>query len=404
MKTIVVLGAFDTKGEEYGFLRDQIAAEGVGTLLVDTSIMETPKIDPDIPSSEVAAAAGEDLDELRAAEDRGRGVTAMSAGAGAIVKRLYDEGKLDGIIGLGGSGGTTMVTTAMQALPTGVPKVMVSTLACGDTTRLIAGRDIVMMYPIVDIAGLNSIFTRIAANAAGAIVGMVNKSVTHVSDDEALLVGASQVGVTTPCVDAARKVLGEAGIELLPFHATGTGGNSLEALAADKAIDGVLEITPTELTDELLGGIHSAGPTRVEAAGRAGLPQVVSVGGLNGCHFGPYDTVPEKYRGRNLYRHNANITVMQSSADENYTLGKLLCEKLNRATGPVDIFLPLHGISFFDLPEQPFHDPEANRALFDSVREYANPAVVTLHERDRHINDPEFGTEMAERMIELLKS
>jgi uncharacterized protein (UPF0261 family) len=404
MKTVVILGAFDTKGEEYGFLRDQIASEGVKTLLIDTSVIQEPKLKPDIPSSEVAAAAGEDLDKLRAAEDRGPAVTAMAAGASAIVKKLHAEGKLDGIIGLGGSGGTTMVTTAMQGLPTGVPKVMVSTLACGDTTRLIAGRDIVMIYPIVDIAGLNSIFTRVAANAAGAIVGMVNKSDALDSDDGKTLVGASQVGITTACVDVARKVLGEKGIELLPFHATGTGGNSLEALAADKAIDGVLDISPTELTDELLGGIHSAGPTRVEAAGQAGLPQVVSLGGLNVCHFGPFDTVPEQFRDRNLYRHNANVTIMQTNAEENYALGKILCEKLNRATGPVELFVPLHGISFLDMPGKPFHDPDAGSAIFDAIAEHLNTDVVTLHERERHLNDPEFGTEMAERMIALLKA
>jgi len=404
MKTIVILGAFDTKGEEYGFLRDQIALEGVKTLLIDTSIIQEPKLKPDIHSSEVAAAAGKSLDELRAAEDRGPAVMAMAAGASAIVKKLHADGKLDGIIGLGGSGGTTMVTNAMHGLPIGVPKVMVSTMACGDTSRMVAGRDIVMIYPIVDIAGLNSIFTRVAANAAGAIVGMVNKSEALVPDDGKTLVGASQVGQTTPCVDVARKVLGRHGIELLPFHSTGTGGRSLEALAADKAIDGVLDITPTELTDELLGGIHSAGPTRVEAAGQVGLPQVVSVGSLNVCHFGPYDTVPGPFRLRNLYKHNANVTVMQTNAEENYTLGKILCEKLNHAIGPVELFVPLHGIAFLDMPGKPFHDPDAGRALFDAITEHLDRNVVTLHERERHINDPEFATEMAERMIELVKA
>lgn len=404
MKTIVLLGAFDTKGEEYGFLRDQIAAQGVNTLLVDTSVLQEPKLKPDIPSSEVAAAGGSNLDELRAAEDRGQAVMAMASGASALIKQLHGAGKLDGIIGLGGSGGTTMVTNAMHGLPTGVPKVMVSTMACGDTTRLVAGRDIVMIYPIVDIAGLNSIFRRVAANAAGAIVGMVNHADALVDDDGKLLVGASQVGVTTACVDTARTVLAGAGIELLPFHSTGTGGNSLEALAADKAIDAVLDITPTELTDELLGGIHSAGPGRVEAAGKAGLPQVVSIGSMNVCHFGPFDTVPAKYRDRNLYKHNANVTVMQTDAEENRQLGKILCDKLNRSTGPVEVFIPLNGISFLDLPDKPFHDPAANQALIESVREHLNQDVAKLHERDRHLNDPEFGTEMAERMIEILKT
>ena len=402
VKTIVILGALDTKGEEYAFLRDQIASEGVKTLLVDTSVIQDPLIQPDIPSRDVAAAAGESLDALRAADDRGRAVTAMAAGASAIVKTLHREGKLDGIIGLGGSGGTTMVTTAMQGLPIGVPKVMVSTLACGDTSRLVAGRDIVMMYPIVDIAGLNSLFTQVASNAAGAIVGMVNKSDAPVSGVEKPVVGASQFGVTTPCVDVARKRLEEEGIEVLPFHSAGTGGRSLEALAADKALDGVLDVTVSEIVDDFLGGIHSAGPTRLEAAGRAGIPQVVSVGALDVCDFGPIDTVPEKFRARTLYRHNANVTVMRTDAEENEALGKRLCEKLNRANGPVHLYLPLQGISGIDAPGKPFFDPEVDSVLFATIRENLKRDVVALHERDLHINDPAFATEMAERLIDLL--
>ena len=400
----MILGAFDTKGEEYAFLRDQIASEGVKTLLVDTSIVQAPKIQPDIPARDVAAAAGEDLDALRAAGDRGRAVTAMAAGASAIVKRLHGEGRLDGIIGLGGSGGTTMVTTAMHELPIGVPKVMVSTLACGDTSRLVAGRDIVMMYPVVDIAGLNSLFTRVVSNAAGAIVGMVNKSTAPASGNDKPVVGASQFGVTTPCVDVARKHLEEQGIEVLPFHSAGTGGRSLEALAADKALDGVLDVTTSEIVDDLLGGIHSAGPTRLEAAGRAGLPQVVSVGALDICDFGPIDTVPEKFRARTLYRHNANVTVMRTDVEENRTLGRRLCEKLNRANGPVHLYLPLKGISEIDTPGKPFFDPEADCALFTTIRENLDRDVVALHERELHLNDPAFATEMAEQMIVLLNA
>lgn len=402
MRTIVILGAFDTKGEEYAFLRDQIASEGVKTLLVDTSVVEAPKIRPDIPAREVAAAAGESLDELRAAGDRGRAVTAMAAGASAIVKKLHDERTLDGIIGLGGSGGTTMVTAAMHELPIGVPKVMVSTLACGDTSRLVAGRDIVMMYPVVDIAGLNSLSRRVVGNAAGAIVGMVNKSTAPVSESEKPVVGASQFGVTTPCVDVARKRLEAEGIEVLPFHSAGTGGRSLEALAADRALDGVLDVTVSEIVDDLLGGIHSAGPTRLEAAGQAGLPQVVSVGALDVCDFGPMDTVPEKFRSRTLYRHNANVTVMRTNVEENEVLGKRLCEKLNRAHGRVHLYLPLKGISGIDAPGKPFFDPEADSVLFATIRENLKRDVVTLHERDLHINDSAFATEMAEQLIDLL--
>lgn len=372
------------------------------TLLVDTSIIQAPKIQPDIPARDVAAAAGESLDELRAAGDRGRAVTAMAAGARAIVKKLHCEGRLDGIVGLGGSGGTTMITSAMHELPIGVPKVMVSTLACGDTSRLVAGRDIVMIYPIVDIAGLNSLFTRVVGNAAGAIVGMVNKSTAPVSESEKAVVGASQFGVTTPCVDVARKRLEEEGIEVLPFHSAGTGGRSLEALAADKALDGVLDVTVSEIVDDLLGGIHSAGPTRLQAAGQAGIPQVVSVGALDVCDFGPMDTVPEKYRSRTLYRHNANVTVMRTNAEENRALGKRLCEKLNQAHGPVHLYLPLKGISGIDAPGKPFFDPDTDGVLFATIRDNLKRDVVTLHERDLHINDPEFALEMAERLIGLL--
>jgi uncharacterized protein (UPF0261 family) len=328
----------------------------------------------------------------------------MAKGARELVRSLYEDGRLDGIVGLGGSGGTSMITEAMQVLPIGVPKVMVSTLACGDTRSFVAGRDIVMMYPVVDIAGLNSISVQVINNAAGAIVGMVTaETVSAPNEGKGRgIVGATQFGVTTACVDVARKLLESEGFEVLPFHATGTGGQSLEALANDGAVDAVLDITTTELADELLGGIHSAGPNRLEAAGANGVPQVVSLGALDMCDFGPFQTVPEKYQSRNLYKHNSNVTLMRTTAEENAILGRQIAEKLNRAKGPVHLFVPLLGVSMIDAPDKPFYDRDADAALFKAIRETVDVSVVELTEIDAHINDPEFGTAMAERIISLI--
>ena len=292
MKTVVLLGTLDTKGEEYAFLRERLHEQGVGSLLVDVGVYE-PQLEADVGNEEVARAGGAELAELAAAGDRGAAVAAMALGAIEVVRRLHESGRLDAVLALGGSGGSTIATAAMRALPVGVPKLMVSTLASGDTRPYVGASDLTMMYSVVDVAGVNSLSARIMANAAAAAAGMTRASSPPLATRP--LVAASMFGVTTPCVTAARERLAELGYEVLVFHATGAGGRSLELLAAGGFFAGVLDVTTTELADELVGGVLSAGPDRLEAAGAAGVPQVVSLGALDMVNFGPPETVPERF-------------------------------------------------------------------------------------------------------------
>lgn len=398
MTTVVLVGTLDTKGVEYGYLRDRLGEHGVDVLLVDAGIMREPKVTPDISRGEVAQAAGEDLSKLVSDGDRGVAVEAMGRGAGEVLKGLYEEGRLDGVLGLGGSGGSSLVTHAMRQLPVGVPKFMVSTVASGDTRPYVGAVDVTMMYSVVDIAGINRISARILSNAAGAIAGMAKARVPDVGEERPL-VGATMFGVTTPAVDAARDRLEELGYEVLVFHATGTGGQSMEALMRDGFVTAALDLTTTELADDLVGGVLSAGPSRLEAAGEIGIPQVVSLGALDMVNFGPRESVPERFEGRNLYVHNPTITLMRTTPEECAELGRRIARKLNAARGPLTLFVPLGGVSLIDTEGQPFHDPEADEALFGALRENLDESVE-VRELDTDINDPEFARAMAERLHE----
>lgn len=398
MPTVALLGTLDTKGGEYEFLRDRLAEHGVDTLLIDAGILGEPRIEPDISKEEVAEAAGESARKLAEAGDRGAAVEAMGRGAANIVKRLHEEGRLDAIAGLGGSGGTSLVSHAMKILPVGIPKLIVSTVASGDTRPYVGASDITMMYSVVDIAGINRISARIIANAAGAISGMAKAEVPPLGETKPL-VGASMFGVTTPAVEAARGRLEELGYEVLVFHQTGTGGESMENLVTGGFITATLDATTTELCDELVGGAFPAYPRRLEAAGEKGIPQVVSLGALDMVNFGPRESVPEKFEGRNLYVHNPTITLMRTTPEECAELGRRIAKKLNAAKGPTTLFVPLRGISLIATEGQVFHDPEADEALFDAIR--ANiKSNVELVELDTHINDPEFAIAMAEKLHE----
>src|SRR5260221_5320744 len=321
MTTVVLLGTLDTKGKEYEYLRTLILAAGCDVVMVDAGILGLPQTAADISREQVAAAANENVRALSAAGDRGAAVQKMSEGATEIVVNLFREGRLQGILGLGGSGGSSLVTQGMQALPVGVPKFMVSTMASGDTRPYVGSADITMMYSVVDIAGINRISERILSNAAAAIAGMAKVKPVSMTNAKPLI-AATMFGVTTPCANEARQVMDSLGYEVLVFHATGTGGLSMEGLVKDGYISGVLDITTTELADELVGGVLSAGPSRLEAAGTLGIPQVVSLGALDMVNFGPLESVPVKFRGRNLYQHNATVTLMRTTADENAELGK----------------------------------------------------------------------------------
>ena len=402
MTTVVLLGTFDTKGVEYGYLRDRLVEHGVEVVLVDAGIVGEPRIEPDITSEEVARAAGEDLRKLADAGDRGAAVEAMARGAGEVLKQLYREGRLDGVLGCGGSGGSALVTRAMRELPVGVPKLMVSTVASGDTRPYVGTVDVTMMYSVVDIAGINHVSRRILSNAAGAIAGMAQAAVPE-EREERPLVGASMFGVTTPGVEAARERLEELGYEVLVFHATGTGGQSMEALMRDGFVTGVLDLTTTELADDLVGGVLSAGPDRLEAAGSLGIPQVVSLGALDMVNFGPRDSVPQEFEDRNLYVHNPTITLMRTTPEECAELGRRIARKLNAAAGPVTLFIPLGGISLIATEGQPFHDPEADKALLDTLRENLNDNVE-VREMEEDINDSGFARAMADRLDEHYKA
>lgn len=405
MATVVLLGTLDTKGAEYDYVRQRLVQLGCDVLVIDAGTMGQARYPADVGSDEVAAAAGFDRDQLARAADRGVAVGAMSAGAGVIVRRLHDEGRLDGILGLGGSGGTTIASAAMRMLPVGVPKLIVSTMAAGDTRPYVGESDIAMLYSVVDIAGINRITRRILGNAAAAMAGMANAAAsTRLQADpsgERPLIAATMFGVTTPCVTAAKERLEELGYEVLVFHATGTGGRAMEHLIASGVIDGVLDVTTTELADEIGGGVLSAGPDRLEAAGRAGVPQVVSLGALDMINFGPFDSVPEQFAARTLHRHNASVTLMRTTVAENAELGRLIARRINGAVGPVSVFIPTRGLSMIDAPGEPFHDPEADSALVRALRARLRPDIECV-EMDVHINDPTFARAMADRLHALV--
>jgi uncharacterized protein (UPF0261 family) len=398
---VLLLGTFDTKGEEYAFVRAVIQRRGHDVLTMDLGVLggdHRPGFPVDIPAARIAEAGGASLEDLRRRRDRGPAVQAMQEGARVLIRTLWEEHRFAGVLGLGGGGGTAMITAAMRELPVGVPKVMVSTMASGQVAPYVDVKDITMMYSVVDLVGLNPVSARILSNAAGAICGMLEGA-----DDPGIgpvrpMLAASMFGVTTPCVMAARARLEAAGYDVLVFHATGSGGRAMEGLIADGYFAGVLDVTTTEWCDEVVGGVLSAGPDRLSAAGRKGLPQIVSVGALDMVNFGPESSVPERFRSRTLYRHNDSVTLMRTTTAECREIGRRIAGQLSRSAGPVVLMLPLRGVSMLDAEGQPFHDPEADRALFASLREHAGPNVV-VREIDRHINDLEFAHALADELL-----
>jgi uncharacterized protein (UPF0261 family) len=402
MPTVVLIGTLDTKGVEFDFIRKQIKKAGCDVIVVDAGVLGAPQIKTNITRQQVAQAAGADVAALAKADDRGGAVMTMAKGAAQIASKLFAEGKLDGVMGMGGSGNSSIVAAAMQALPIGVPKLIVSTLASGDTRPYVGATDVTMMYSVVDIAGINRVSERILSNAAAAIAGMAHSYATRSKRARHKpLIAATMFGVTTPCVNTAREWLEQQGYEVLVFHATGTGGRSIEALVKGGFLAGVLDITTTELADELVGGVLSAGPERLEAAGAAAIPQVVSLGALDMVNFGPLDTVPNKFVGRNLYQHNATVTLMRTTTPENMQLGAIIAHKLNQAKGPVTVFIPRKGVSMIDLEGKPFFDAEADAALFNALAANLAPHVK-VKSFDTDINDPKFALAMAKEMHTLI--
>jgi uncharacterized protein (UPF0261 family) len=401
--SVLLIGTLDTKGVEYAFVRDLLTRRGVPTLVLDAGVLSPPAFTPDISREQVYAAAGTSLAALQQAADRGRAIEAASRGVARIAQDLHAQGRLTGALALGGSAGTTIGTAAMRALPFGVPKVMVSTLASGQVQPYVGVRDILMMYSVVDISGLNRISRKVLTNAALAVAGMVQVGdVEAPSSSAAPLLTATMFGVTTPCVEAGRKLLEASGYEVLVFHATGTGGRTMEAFIADGLVEGVLDITTTELADELVGGVLSAGRDRLTAAGLRGVPQVIALGALDMVNFGPPETVPEKFRDRRFYQHNPTVTLMRTTPDENDRLGKEIAEKASASRGPTAVLVPRRGVSAIDAEGKPFWWPEADAALFQSLRNWISPQVELI-ELDLHINDPAFAEAAAQTLLRFLQ-
>lgn len=398
-KKILIMGAFDTKGEEYAFIKKLIESRGHETITLHTGSFDPNEIQPDIPNSEIAKIEGFDIKEIQKM-DRGPAMKILSQGTAKLVRKLYEEGRFDGVIGMGGTGGTSVITAGMRTLPIGVPKVMVSTAASGDTSPYIDTKDIVMFPSVVDVAGINRISRQIFTRAVGAICGMVESEIQK-PDEEKPIITASMFGNTTPCVDRCRELLTKKGYEVLVFHATGIGGRTMESLVEDGLVDAVLDITTTEWADELCGGIFSAGNTRLDAPGKMGIPHLIVPGCVDMVNFGTKDTIPSKYEGRLFYEWNPNVTLMRTTPQENAEMGKIFAQKANKAKGPVAFLLPLKGVSMLDSEGEIFWSPEADQALFNAIKSNVNKSII-VEEMNVNINDPSFADKAVEMILEMI--
>lgn len=399
---VYLFGTLDTKGDELDFLRELIRQAGLEAVLVDVGCLGTPTVTAEILREAVFEAAGSTLAAAREQGERGVAIRLAAAGAAAITRAAMASGQIEGALAIGGSAGSTIGAAALRELPLGVPKVLVSTLAAGQTRPYVGGKDITLVNPVVDLAGLNRITRAVLTNAAGALIGMLRQPPPAAPTHERPLIAATMFGVTTPCVEHARKLLEAAGYEVVVFHATGAGGEAMESLIRDGQFVGVLDITTTELADELVGGVLSAGPTRLTAAGARGIPQVISVGALDMVNFGPRNTIPPQFSDRRFHEHNATVTLMRTTTDENRQLGEEIGRKAQAARGPVELVFPRGGVSAIDAPGKPFQSDAARTALHAGLE--ATHGDVPLTVIDAHINDPAFAEACVSRLLALLKS
>jgi uncharacterized protein (UPF0261 family) len=399
-QTIAIIAALDTKGDDFAFLKTEIEKRGLNTLIIDFSVAGQPAFAADITREEVARAADTDLEALATRGERGAAMIAMANGVTEVIRRLYADDAIHGVISMGGSGATTVATAAMRGLPVGFPKLMVSTLASGDISPFVGTSDIVMMPSVIDVNGVNRISRMIYSNAAGAICGMVTGE--KPSADDKPLVAMTMFGNTTRAVNHAKTLIEAEGYEVLVFHATGAGGRTMETLIESGLIAGVLDMTTTEWADELVGGVLSAGPTRLEAAVKAGIPHIVVPGCLDMVNFWAKDTLPEAYRDRLIYEWASNVTLMRTTPEETTKLGAIFAEKLKAARAPVAVYIPLGGWSEIDVKDKPFHSPDAIRAFTEALRAGLRPDIA-IHEIDTDINDPAFSGLVAQALLEMLK-
>lgn len=401
VKKVVMIGTFDTKEAEFLYVQNVFESAGVETIMMNTGIYESNEVG-DITSEEVAKAGGVDIVDLRSKNDRGTAVTVMMNGASAIIKKLLEEGNVSGIFGMGGTAGTTVTAAAMRCAPVGLPKMLVSTVASGNTRPYVGEKDITMMYSVVDIAGVNVLSSQILSNAANAMIGMVSAVKEPEIEEAKPLIAATMFGVTTPCVTKTREILEESGYDVLVFHATGAGGDAMESLIQDGFIEGVVDITTTELADSLIGGVFSSGPGRLESAGANGIPQVVSVGALDMVNFGAPETVPEKFADRTFYQHNPTTTLMRTTVEENSKLGEIIARKLNKSDSPTVLVFPKGGLSLLDKEGQFFEGEEERKALYKAIKDNLSPSI-TFIEVDEDINDSSVSELLAEELLKLLK-
>jgi len=408
--TVALVGTLDTKGAEYQWVADRLHEHGVDVVVVDTGVGTGGSFTSlvTVTAEAVATAGGASIERLRSDDDRGAAVAAMGEGAAAVLGRLHAAGRIDGVLALGGSGGSSIAARAVRDLPVGLPKLLVSTMAAGDVSPYVGASDVTMMYSVVDIAGINQVSRAVLGNAAAAAAAMAAAHAARreagAEGEERPLVAASMFGVTTPAVDAARARLTELGYEVLVFHATGAGGRALEALARSGMLAGVLDLTTTELADDLVGGVLTAGPDRLTAAGAAGIPQVVSLGALDMVNFGPRDTVPDRFADRTFFVHNPTVTLMRTTVEENAELGRRLGEKLAAAAGPTALVVPRRGVSALDADGMPFHDAAADAALVDAALDAVGGSPVTVVDADAHINDPDLAVRAADLLHDLIET
>lgn len=400
-KTILLVGAFDVKGAEYDFVRKLIEAQNCNTLTMNFGVLgDTDLFTTDIDNADVAKAGGGSIEQLQKDKDRGEAMKIMSKGVAVCAKKLYEDGKFNGVLGMGGTGGTSVITSAMRALPIGVPKVMVSTIAGGDTSDAVGVKDITMIPSIVDVSGVNQISEKVYKEAAGAVCGMVKMDYSS-SIDPKPIITASMFGNTTTCVDLCREALTAKGYEVLVFHCTGTGGKTMEGLVDEGYVYAVLDITTTEWADEICGGVFSAGSTRLDAPGKAGIPHLIVPGCVDMANFGARDSIPEKYNDRLFYEWNPLVTLMRTNVEENARMGKIFAEKANASKGRVAFLLPLKGVSMLDGEGELFWWPEANQAMFNAIKENVNPGISVV-ELECKINDEEFSQKAVEMLMELM--
>ncbi|MEQ7193126.1 Tm-1-like ATP-binding domain-containing protein [Enterococcus avium] len=400
MKTVALVGTFDSKGTEYQYIKELLEKLDLKVFTIHTGVFESSFV-PDVDVAEIAAEADEDIASIRKRNDRAYATEVLSRGLKRLLPKLFAQGLFDGVLSFGGTGGTSLVAPGMRQLPIGIPKLIVSTVASGDTSVYVGTSDIMMMPSIVDVSGLNKISKRIFGNAVSAMAGLLNYRF-ETEEDEHPLVAATMFGVTTPAVNFAREYLEQNGYEVLVFHATGIGGRTMESLVSDGYFTGVLDLTTTEWADELVGGILNAGEHRLEAASLAKIPQVVSLGAMDMVNFGPLDTVPDQFKNRNFYKHNPTVTLMRTTVEENEKLGKIIASKLNLAKSETILVIPNGGFSAIDVKDGPFYCPEADKVLIDSIKKHLTNESVKLIEKEQAINDKAFAEFSAQQLINLM--